>query len=78
MVGLSFGSDAALSVLDPSQCSWKPVEIDGQQFESLDELNAEAKQQGADPEQWDVAFRERDGQLEYRGTDCGTREVTEQ
>lgn len=76
VVFLSGGGDF-LSFLDAPSCSWEPVEIDGQTFDSLDDLESAAPADAdLDAIRSEFDFDVRDGQLHYRASNCEPREVT--
>lgn len=67
-----------LSFADAS-CSWQVLEIDGQQFGSMDELRQAADAHGANFDQLQNRFDFQDpadGPVAFKAIDCGTREVT--
>lgn len=77
-VAIAYVGPDLLSVGLPTGCDWEVVDIDGQQFQTLDELKQAANQQGAGFAELDaqVAFRDpADGPVEYRPTTCGLQEV---
>ena len=72
-----FAPGGVLSLLDTDTCDWQVVEIEGETYDSLDELRDEADRRGADFDELfgDIEFRERGGVLEYRPDVCGVEEV---
>ncbi|WP_226005968.1 hypothetical protein [Natrinema salinisoli] len=78
VAGLAFFASGSLNVIDPGDsCEWQDVEIEGQQFDSLEDFRDAAETQGVnfDDTFGDVAFRERDGTLQFRPDQCGVKEV---
>ncbi|NUB91109.1 hypothetical protein HT576_08755 [Haloterrigena sp. SYSU A121-1] len=68
----------SLNVLAPGDtCEWQDVDIDGQQFNSLEEFRDAAEAHSADFGETfgDIAFREQDGTLQFRPDECGVKEV---
>lgn len=77
-VAIAFLGPQALSFGLPTGCDWEVVEIEGQQFESLDAFEQAPNQRGVQFAELEeqVEFRDpADGPVEYRPTTCGLQEV---
>lgn len=65
------------TLVDSSECGWQVVEIEGQQFDSVEELEQAAQDRGVDFSTWEreVDFRVVDGVLNAKLSDCGASEA---
>lgn len=76
-VALAFVGPDLLSFADAS-CDYQVLEIQGQQFPTLDDLKRAAQQNGASFDKLDRKYDFRDpvdGPVEFKAADCGMEEV---
>lgn len=77
VIGLVAVSDDPLTFIAPEGCDWQTVEIDGQTFDSEDDLRVVAEAEGVNFDEvfGDTEFQESGGELEFRPEVCGEVEV---
>lgn len=71
IAGLQFsGTFSFTDIIDQGTCEWKDLEIDGETFDSKQELE-QAYPDDFEEQKDEADFRVRDGVLQYRLSGCG-------
>lgn len=77
-VAIAYAGPDMLSLADAS-CEYQVLEIDGEQFRTLDNVKQAADANGASFDELNRRFDFRDpvdGPVEFKATDCGVEEVS--